>query len=188
MLGTIILSMPFVQTRFAKYATNTINKEYGTNINIDEIRLSLISWDVAIKGIYIEDFKKDTLFYIDELGTSVLSARNLANGRLEFGHIDIDGLDFKLITYKDSISTNLEVFIDKLDDKKPRDPGTPPFFFSSSNVEIANSTFKLIDENLENKETLNFKKLKISAEDFLILGPEVSTDIGALSFIKEILR
>ena len=184
-LGTIILSMPFVQTRFAKYATNTINKEYGTNINIDEIRLSLISWDVAIKGIYIEDFKKDTLFYIDELGTSVLSARNLANGRLEFGHIDIDGLDFKLITYKDSISTNLEVFIDKLDDKKPRDPGTPPFFFSSSNVEIANSTFKLIDENLENKETLNFKKLKISAEDFLILGPEVSTDIGALSFIDK---
>ncbi|MRX63790.1 translocation/assembly module TamB domain-containing protein [Maribacter luteus] len=177
--------MPFVQTRFAKYATNTINKEYGTNINIDEIRLSLISWDVAIKGIYIEDFKKDTLFYIDELGTSVLSARNLANGRLEFGHIDIDGLDFKLITYKDSISTNLEVFIDKLDDKKPRDPGTPPFFFSSSNVEIANSTFKLIDENLENKETLNFKKLKISAEDFLILGPEVSTDIGALSFIDK---
>ncbi len=184
-LGTIILSMPFVQTRFAKYATNTLNKEYGTNINIDEIRLSLISWDVAIKGIYIEDFKKDTLFYIDELGTSVLSARNLANGRLEFGHIDIDGLDFKLITYKDSSSTNLEVFIDKLDDKKPRDPGTPPFFFSSSNVEIANSTFKLIDENLENKETLNFKKLKISAEDFLILGPEVSTDIGALSFIDK---
>ncbi|WP_282056616.1 translocation/assembly module TamB domain-containing protein [Maribacter luteus] len=177
--------MPFVQTRFAKYATNTLNKEYGTNINIDEIRLSLISWDVAIKGIYIEDFKKDTLFYIDELGTSVLSARNLANGRLEFGHIDIDGLDFKLITYKDSISTNLEVFIDKLDDKKPRDPGTPPFFFSSSNVEIANSTFKLIDENLVNKETLNFKKLKISAEDFLILGPEVSTDIGALSFIDK---
>ncbi|MDV7140090.1 translocation/assembly module TamB domain-containing protein [Maribacter sp. TH_r10] len=177
--------MPFVQTRFAKYATNTLNKEYGTNINIDEIRLSLISWDVAIKGIYIEDFKKDTLFYIDELGTSVLSARNLANGRLEFGHIDIDGLDFKLITYKDSSSTNLEVFIDKLDDKKPRDPGTPPFFFSSSNVEIANSTFKLIDENLENKETLNFKKLKISAEDFLILGPEVSTDIGALSFIDK---
>ena len=141
--------MPFVQTRLAKYATNTINKEFGTNINIDEIRLSLISWDVAIKGIYIEDYQKDTLFYINELGTSILSVRNLAKGKLQFGHIDIERLNFKLKTYKDTTSTNLEVFIDKLDDKQPRKPGTPPFFFSSTNVKIANSTFKLIDENLE---------------------------------------
>ena len=184
-LGTIVLSMPFVQTRFAKYATNSINKEFGTNINIDEIRVSLISWDVAIKGIYIEDYQKDTLFYINQLGTSILSARNLTKGRLEFGHIDIDQLNFKLKTYKDTASTNLEVFIDKLDDKKPRKPGTPPFFFSSSNVEIANSIFKLIDENREKVETLNFKNLNISAEDFLIVGPDVSTAIRTMSFIDK---
>jgi hypothetical protein len=174
--------MPFVQTRLAKYATNTINKEFGTNINIDEIRLSLISWDVAIKGIYIEDYQKDTLFYINELGTSVLSARNLAKGKLQFGHIDIEKLNFKLKTYKDTTSTNLEVFIDKLDDKQPRKPGTPPFFFSATNVKITNSAFKLIDENLERTETLNFRDLNISATDFLILGPDVSTAINAMSF------
>ena len=181
-LGTIVLSMPFVQTRLAKYATNSINKEFGTNINIDEIRLSLISWDVAIKGIYIEDYQKDTLFYINELGTSILSARNLAKGKLQFGHIDIERLNFKLKTYKDTTSTNLEVFIDKLDDKQPRKPGTPPFFFSSTNVKIANSSFKLIDENLERPETLNFRDLNISSTDFLILGPDVSTAINAMSF------
>ncbi|MBD0849870.1 translocation/assembly module TamB [Maribacter arenosus] len=174
--------MPFVQTRLAKYATNSINKEFGTNINIDEIRLSLISWDVAIKGIYIEDYQKDTLFYINELGTSILSARNLAKGKLQFGHIDIERLNFKLKTYKDTTSTNLEVFIDKLDDKQPRKPGTPPFFFSSTNVKIANSSFKLIDENLERPETLNFRDLNISSTDFLILGPDVSTAINAMSF------
>jgi len=174
--------MPFVQTRLARYATNTINEEFGTNINIDEIRVSLISWDTALKGVYIEDYRKDTLFYIHELGTSILSIRNLTKGRLEFGHIDIDKLNFKLKTYKDTTSSNLEVFIDKLDDGKPRKPGTPPFFFASSKVEIANSTFKLIDENRENKETLNFKGLSISAGDFTILGPEVSTGIKAMSF------
>ena len=181
-LGTIVLSLPFVQTRFAKYATNAINEEFGTNINIDGIRVSLISWDTALKGVYIEDYKKDTLFYIDELSTSILSVRNLTNGKLEFGSIDIDRLDFRLKTYKDTTSTNLDVFIDKLDDGKPRKPGTPPFFLSSSDIEIANSTFKLIDENLENQETLNFKDLSISATDFLILGPDVSTSIHALSF------
>lgn len=181
-LGTIILSLPAVQTRLAKVATNSINKEFGTNINIEKLRVSLISWDTSMKGVYIEDYAKDTLFYINDLTTSILSIRNLTKGKLEFGAIAIDQLDFKLKTYKDSISTNLEVFIDKLDDGKPRDPGTPPFFFSSSNIAIANSTFKLLDENRETEKLLDFKNLNINANEFQILGPEVTANIAAMSF------
>ncbi|MEL6916284.1 MAG: translocation/assembly module TamB domain-containing protein [Bacteroidota bacterium] len=180
-LGTIVLSLPFVQTRFAKYATDTINTEFGTNINVDRLRVSLITWDTSLKGIYIEDYKKDTLVYINELTTSVLSMRNLTQGKLEFGDIDVEELYLKLKTYKDANDTNLGIFIDKLDDNKPRSPDTPPFFFSSSDVEIVNSRFRLIDENLENTETLDFKDLNIYAEDFQILGPEVTAGIEALS-------
>ncbi len=181
-LGTIILSLPPVQTRFAKFATKKINDTYGTNINIEKLKFSLITWDTNLEGIYIEDYEKDTLFYINDLTTSILNLKNLASSKLEFGDIAIDKLDFKLKTYKDSVGTNLEVFIDKLDDGKPRKPGTPPFFFSSSNVEITNSTFKLIDENRETEEMLNFRGLNISARDFQILGPEVTTGIEAMSF------
>lgn len=135
-----------------------------------------------MKDVYIEDYEKDTLFYINSLTTSILSIRNLTQGKLEFGTIEIDKLDFKLKTYKDSISTNLEVFIDKLDDGKPRKPGTPPFFFSSSDIEIANSTFRLLDENRETEKLLDFKNLNISAQEFQILGPEVTANIKAMSF------
>lgn len=181
-LGSVVLSLPFVQTRFAKYATTKINKEFGTNINIDRLRVSLISWDTSLKGVYIEDYKKDTLFYIDHLSTSILNVRNVVNGKLEFGDIAIERLNFKLSTYKDDKNTNLEVFIDKLDDKKPREPGTPPFYFSSSDVEISDSKFKLIDENRETTEVLNFGDLNISASDFTIIGPDVSTNIQKMSF------
>jgi len=181
-LGTIILSLPAVQTSFAKYATSSINKEFGTNINIEKLRVSLISWDTSLKGVYIEDFRKDTLFYVNDLSTSVLSVKNIMDGKLEFGDIAIDKLDFKLKTYKDSVVTNLEVFIDKLDDGKPRKPGTPPFFFSSSNVRIANSHFRLIDENQEKEKILDFENLNISGNDFQILGPEVDVDIESMNF------
>lgn len=181
-LGSVILSLPFVQTRFAKYATTEINKEFGTNINIDRLRISLISWDTSLKGVYIEDYKQDTLFYIDNLSTSILNVRNLVNGKLEFGDIAIERLNFKLRTYQDDKSTNLEVFIDKLDDKKPRAPGTPPFYFSSSDVEISDSKFKLIDENSETTEMLNFVDLNISASDFTIVGPDVTANIQKMSF------
>lgn len=181
-LGSVILSLPFVQTRFAKYATTEINKEYGTNINIERLRISLISWDTSLKGVYIEDYKQDTLFYIDNLSTSILNVRNLVSGKLEFGDIAIERLNFKLKTYQDNKNTNLEVFIDKLDDKKPRKPGAPQFYFSSADVEITDSKFRLIDENRETTEMLNFNNLNISASEFTIIGPDVNSNIEKMSF------
>ncbi|MGB5376467.1 translocation/assembly module TamB domain-containing protein [Muriicola sp.] len=180
-LGSIILSLPIVQTKIAKYATSSINEEYGTNINIEKVRISLISWDTSLKGIFIQDYQQDTLFYINELTTSVLSIRNLVGGSLEFGDIEVDQLNFKLKTYKGETNTNLDVFVEKLDDNKPRDPETPPFLLTSSDIFIKNSHFRLIDENLETAETLNFRELNLNAKDFQILGPEVTTEIDALS-------
>ncbi len=182
-LGSIILSLPFVQTKLANYATNSINKEFGTNINIDRLRVSLITWDTSLRGIYVEDYQKDTLFYIDAITTSILSVRNLVKGRLEFGDIAVNELNFKLKTYEGEVNTNLDIFVAKLDDGQPRDPDSPPFFFSSSDISISKSQFRLIDENLETAETLNFKDLEIAASDFLILGPEVTMEIEALSMI-----
>lgn len=185
-LGTLVLSLPFVQTSFAQYAANTINKDFGTNINIDKLRVSLITWDTNLQGgVYIEDYQKDTLFYVDRLTTSILSIRNLVNGRLEFGDIDVDKLDFKLKTYKDNLNTNLEVFIDKLDDGKPRKPGTDPFYFSSSAISVKHSNFRLLDENRETEEMLNFKNLDIDAVDFQILGPEVDVKINDMAFASQ---
>ncbi len=183
-LSSIILSLPVVQTRLAKYATRSINDEFGTNINIDRLRVSLISWDTALKGIFIQDYRQDTLIYIEELNTSILSIRNLVGGRLEFGEIDLDGLNFKLKTYEGETNTNLDVFVAKLDDNKPRAPGTPPFFLSSSDIHITNSRFRLIDENLETEETLNFGNLNLDAGKFQILGPEVTTEIRNLNFVS----
>ena len=159
-----------------------MNNEFGTNINIDRLRISLITWDTAIKDVYVEDYKQDTLIYIQELSTSILSVRNLVNGKLQFGDIDIEGLLFNLKTYEGEDDNNLGVFVDKLDDKKPRDPNKPPFFFSSSDVQISNSAFRLTDMNKEKVEVLNFRDLNIEATDFLILGPDVTTVIEDLSF------
>jgi len=184
-LGTLILSLPLVQTNFAKYAADTINENFDTQISIDKLRISLISWDTNLQGVFVEDYQKDTLFYVNDLTTSILSVRNLLNGQLEFGDIAIDKLDFKLKTYRDTKDTNLEVFIDKLNDGRVRDPNRPSFYFSSSDVAIANSTFKLIDENRENEEMLKFRDLNINANGFEILGPQVTADINAMSFKSE---
>ena len=180
-LITIVLSLPGVQTSLAKYATKSINDQFGTHINIDRLRISLISWDTSIRGIYVEDYQQDTLFYIRKLNTSILSLKNMVQGHLEFGDIDLEALNFKLKTYEGASDTNLGIFIEKLDDKQPRDPSKPPFYFSSSDVVIRDGKFRLIDENKEKQESLNFTELHINARDFEINGPEVTTNIESLS-------
>ena len=104
---------------------------------------------------------------------------------MEFGGIGVDRLNFKLKTYKGETDTNLDVFVAKLDDDKPREPDTPPFYLSSSDIAIQDSRFRLIDENQEKSETLNFTSLKIDARDFQILGPEVTTEIDGLSLMSK---
>lgn len=171
-----------MQTRLANYATDTINTEFGTNLRIDKLKISLISWNTSAKGIYAEDEKNDTLFYIGDLTTSILSINNLIKGQLEFGDIGIENLHLKLKTYKGEDQSNLEIFIDKLDDKKPREEGRPPFKLVSSNVVIKDSRFQLINENLEKSKLLDFTKLEIESQDFQIFGPDVSAKINELSF------
>jgi len=180
-LGSLVLSMPVVQTKLAKYATDSLNEEFGTNIQIDRVSLSLFNLNTGIKGIYVEDYKKDTLFYIHELTTSILNLRNMANNKMEFGDVEIDGLVFNLKTYLDESDTNLDVFVAKLDDGQPRDPGTPPFFLSADEIQINSGKFRLIDENLEKPKVLDFSDIKIASTDFQILGPDVSTNIQDLS-------
>lgn len=184
-LVSLLLSIPAVQTRLGKYATDSLNEEFGTNIQMERISMSLFNLNANIKGIYVEDYRKDTLFHIHKLSTSILNLRNMANNKMEFGDMELDGLTFNLKTYEGETDTNLDVFVDKLDDGKPRAPGTPPFFLSADAIEIHNGKFRLIDENLEKPEVLNFSEIEIASHNFQILGPDVSLQIDNLSTLAK---
>ncbi len=174
----LILSITAVQTGLGNYATNKLNSTYGTNINIDRIGLQF-NGDIEIKNIYIEDYKQDTLINITELNTSIINFRNLYNGKLEFGDIDIYGLVFNIKRYKDAEDTNLDIFVAKFDDDNPR-PEKSSFLLSSSDVSIYEGVFKLSDDNKENPKMLELENLNINATNFLINGSDVSARINTL--------
>lgn len=176
----LLLSIPAVQTRLGKYATERINEDFGTNINIEKVGLQF-NGDVELKNIYIEDYKKDTLVNILELNTSILSYRKLYQNKLTFGDVDIIGLNLNIKTYLGEDQTNLDVFVNKLDSDNPS-TSENVFLLSSSDISIINGRFKLSDENKETVDVLKFYDLNINATDFLILGPKVSARINQLTF------
>ena len=176
----LLFSIPAVQTGLGKYATERLNEDFGTNITIEKVGLQF-NGDVELKNIHIEDHHQDTLIFIQELNTSILSFKKLYDNKLTFGDIDIEGLKFNLKTYKDESDTNLDVFVAKFDDDQPR-TGKSDFLMSSSDVSITDGTFILSDENKEDQEVFKFENLNLNATDFLILGPDVSARINKLGF------
>ncbi|WP_228530334.1 translocation/assembly module TamB domain-containing protein [Tamlana sp. I1] len=140
-----------------------------------------LNGDIELKKIYIEDYKKDTLISVEELNTSVLSFRNLIQGNLVFGDIDVEGLAFNVKTYKDETETNLDVFVHKFESDNPEKVKSN-FLLSSSDISIYNSIFSFTDENRDNPRLLFLKDLNINATNLLIDGSDVSTRINTLSF------
>jgi hypothetical protein len=177
----IVLSIPAVQNNIAKKVTTALNDEFATNIQIDRIDLSFLG-RVGLKKVYIEDYKKDTLFYIENLTTSLLSVKNALNSNLNFGNIAIEGLTMKLKTYEGERDTNLDVFVAKLEGT-PDTTSTSKFKLTSSGIDLAHSKFKLIDLNEEKSNLLLFDEMNARVEDFAIIGPNVDANIKKLAFL-----
>ncbi|MFD0778710.1 hypothetical protein ACFQZF_09660 [Flavobacterium myungsuense] len=179
MLGIgIALTLPFVQTKIAQYATTEINKSYKTNINIEQISITIFG-GVKLKKILIFDHHKDTLIYTKRINTNILDFKKLTSGDLHFGDIRLDGLTLNMKTYKGEHETNLDKFIASFDSGKP---SKKKFLLTANNAFITNSRFILIDENRKIPKDVDFTKLNATISNFKIHGPNVSTIIEKMSF------
>ncbi len=177
----LVLSLSSVQTYIGKKATQRINDDFGTNINIERVGLKF-NGDVELKSVYIEDYKKDTLININELNTSILSFRNIYNGKLLFGDISTNGLTFNIKTHKGETQTNLDVFVQKFQEDNPQKE-VKTFLFSSSDVSIYDGTFRMINDNLETPKIIEFDKLYLNATNFVINDNDIKARINTFAFI-----
>ncbi|MFY0629260.1 MAG: translocation/assembly module TamB [Flavobacteriaceae bacterium] len=179
----IIFSIPAVQTRIAKIVTDNINEDYGTDLVIKKVDLSLLG-TVALKGVEIRDHHKDTLIFVDRIRTSLLNAKRILDNKVELKNTSFKGIHFHMKTYKDEDNDNLSIFVDKFEDDNPRDTTLvyTPFELSTSNIYLEDLTYTLIDEN--NKVPLDFAAYGGGGtlQDFSIVGPNVSVKIRGLYF------
>ena len=175
----IALTMPFVQTKIAQYFTNSINKDFGTNINIDEVAISVFG-GVKFKKVLIRDHHKDTLIYANRISTTILEGKKMLDGDLIFDDIDLHGLLFNLRTYKNEKQSNLDKFIAAFETGKP---SSKKFLLKANTLKIYDGHFILTDDNRDNPKDLDFTKLNASVTDFKIYGPDVTTMINKMSFL-----
>ncbi|MGV3696079.1 translocation/assembly module TamB domain-containing protein [Flavobacterium sp.] len=178
LLLSIALSLPVVQTKIAHYATDKLNKEYGTDINIEEVAVTFFG-GVKLKKVLIRDHHKDTLIYSERIKTSILDFKQLIDGKLLFGDLRLDNFYLQIKTYKKEKNTNLDLFIDAFDDGKK---GTGKFLMKTNNIYLSKSRFVMLDLNRPNPKDVDFTQLNAHLKDFRIKGPDVTTNIRSMNF------
>jgi hypothetical protein len=179
---SVLLSIPAVQTKLGKMATNFLRNDFDVDITIKKVDLAFIG-DVQLKEVLIKNHHADTLIFIDELTTSIFSYRNILNNKMEFGQIYLNNFILNLKTYKGEVDDALTVFVDKFDDGTVSDQPSG-FLLTSTNLKLKNGYVELLDENIENQTPLFFKNIKGSAKNFKLEGPNVYATIRKLGFIE----
>ncbi len=105
-----LLSIPSVQQKVLRFAVGKLEEIVKTEVRVDEIRLSLFN-NVHLKGIYIEDQKKDTLVYATNLDVS-LSPLELLRNKLLIKGIELDDFTANISQETPDSDFNFQFLID----------------------------------------------------------------------------
>ena len=179
MIGTL-LSLPFVQTKIAKYLTETINKDFGTDIHIERVAISVFG-NVKLRGVLVNDHHKDTLFYVDRMITSAIGVKKIIDGDIILGDVDLDGFLFNMKVYQNEKESNLTKFVNLFDDGKP---SSGKFLMTANSIKLTNSKFSSQDFNrIDEPLDARFTEINGLVKDFKIKGSDVTTKIEKLAFL-----
>ena len=139
-----------------------------------------LNWkgEIDIKDVYIEDHHSDTLIYVKTLNTNLLSLKNLVEGDLYFGFIELNKAKFYIKTYKGEKSDNVSIFANKFNSTSPSSGNI--FVLKANNIKFSDSDVKITNENLEQSEIFNLSFINIESEIFSIVGPNVKYSYKAI--------
>ena len=177
----IFFSIPSVQTNLASIVTDNLNEEYGTNLEIKKVDLSLLG-SVSLKGIEIRDHHLDTLIFVDRLRTSLLDAKRILENNIQLNNTSLKGVHVYVKNYKGEEIDNLTLFVEKFEDNNPKDSISSPFQIRSSDIYFEDINYKQINEN--KVVPLDFAAYNGggSLQDFSVVGPNVALKIRGLYF------
>ncbi len=178
----VLFSIPWVQTTVAKKLANSINDTYNTNIQIDKVSITYFG-DVKLEKAFVEDHHQDTLIYVNELKTSILSLSGLLDNHSTLGNSSIDSLTFRMKRYKGEELDNFAVFLQKFEPEQPKP--SSDFHLSVSHIDVTNSKYSFEDENISDPRALFLNDVDINADNLVVNNKNVSVSINTLDFLEE---
>lgn len=119
-LGSFVfLSQEGVQTKIAQNYTQSLNQQWNTDF---KIKKAAIRWNgnIQLYDFIVRDHRQDTLLYINQLETSLLSFQEALDGELQFSDVLLQKGRLQIVKYAQDSLHSLDIFLQKFKRKSPR--------------------------------------------------------------------
>ena len=179
---SLLLEIPQVQNFVVQKATAVISHRLGTTVSIDRVDLGLFS-KVRVEGFYVEDYARDTLFYVGRLDAYVTNL-GLLGGGVELGHGTLSDVKLYLRQMPDG-DMNIRQIVSRISD--PDKPRKGKFRLSLHMASIQGMDICL--ERLDRRDPdfgidfshMHLYDIRASIDDFTIDGQAIYTTIESFS-------
>jgi hypothetical protein len=175
-----------VQSYLAGVASNYLSKELNTTISVDKLHIKFIN-HLELRGLYIEDLRKDTLLYVGVLNVGI-DKIDLKNLRLLFTNVSLENSSFFLRKYEEDSVLNLNFIIDYFYSGDTSTTDTSSIYIAADKVKIKQMHFIYDDfheaaiEKGVDFSHLNIKELNCSVENFQFINDSILGKVKALQF------
>ncbi|WP_421918422.1 translocation/assembly module TamB domain-containing protein [Marinifilum sp.] len=176
-----------VQTHVSRKIANYLSEQTHTPIRIEGVNISPFK-SIILKGLYIEDYRKDTLIYIDHLKAKIDSF-NINKKELYLNKLTLSKTFINLYEDENKI-LNIEAFLDSLSNgnsSSELDSTQKSWNVTLANVDMKNSSFgyKTADYVPQtfgmNYDDIHVTDLNIQARDIKVENDSVGYFIQHLS-------
>lgn len=181
--------IPYVQKIATQKVSKSLSNQLNTEVSIRKISYTVLN-DIIIKDLYIEDYRHDTLLYIQKFSVRPLNIK-IAKSKVRLHKVNVIGL--KTNIYADTSGySNLQFLLDNIssaetDEEKPEKKSN--FQLKIDRIKVKKSSISYFAENSDTTEFegMDFNDIFITnlnsdIKNFHFVGDSLSLNLKNLSF------
>ncbi len=180
-----------VQTYTSQKIANYLSEQTKTPITIEGVNISPFK-SIVLKGVYVEDYRKDTLIYIGSLKAKIDSF-NLKKHKIYINKLTLNKAYVNLYADKDR-NFNYNVFLDSLNSEtkeKTESNNQKSWDISVANIDLENSQFAYRTANRKpqdfgmNYDDIYVTDLDLEARNIKLIGDSLDLQLQHLDCIEK---
>ena len=176
---SILLNIPFVQSRITDVLITKINENYNTDIRVEEVSIRT-DGSILLKSFFIADHHADTLFFAKNFQTDFYSFGQWLDGNLFFETAEFDEAFLKVTQYEGELQNSFFHFSGKLFSNLSHRKRNPVFIRLN---ELNLKRSKILFNNISNqKQDIKIEEINILGNDFFVVNDQVQIELNQFSF------
>ncbi|MBA4056683.1 MAG: hypothetical protein C0490_18360, partial [Marivirga sp.] len=166
LLIALAIQIPFIQNKLTQKAVTFLEGKIGTNVSLQHISLSFPK-RLVLKGIYLEDQARDTLFSAGELSINT-NLWGLFRNQIKLDDIRLDNLRAYINRSPQDSTFNFQYIVNAFagDSTSTTDTTQAPWKFSLGTIELTHAHLGYKDSLEENFADVRLATLELEIDEF----------------------